>query len=93
MIATNDGVNAVNAIQILKLHLEKRVKRAITEQIIKERLKAYEGELRKIMAETLNEITFDIIENFRDFSGLKDEYNLWIKWNDKEKQLIERGGE
>ncbi len=78
----------INMVQIMQAHLESQVKETITEELVKKQLAEYEKDLRGLIKELFEGVVFDQMEEFRNITDQRDEFNLWIKWNDERKNLI-----
>ena len=81
--------NTLNHVQVLKENLEFKVKETITESLVKKQLEEYEKELRMVIKGLVEQISFSHIEQIKNHLKQREEYSLWIKWNDKESKNIE----
>jgi hypothetical protein len=78
----------LNFFSMVQSNLESEVKKQITDELVKKQLKAYEVELRGAIGGILEGVTFGVIEQFRDYMSLRDEYKLFIKINENETKEI-----
>ena len=78
----------LNFFSMVQSNLESEVKKQITDELVKKQLKAYEVELRGVIGGLLEGVTFGVIEQFRDYMNLRDEYKLFIKINENETKEI-----
>lgn len=81
--------NTLNHVQVLKENLEFKVKETITESLVKKQLEEYEKELRMVIKGLVEQISFSHIEQIKNHLKQREEYSLWIKWNDEESKNIE----
>jgi hypothetical protein len=78
----------LNFFSMVQSNLESEVKKQMTDELVKRQLKAYEIELRGVIGGLLEGVTFGVIEQFRDYMSLRDEYKLFIKINENETKEI-----
>lgn len=78
----------INHVEVLRRHLESEVKKTITERLVKDQLNAYEIHLRAIIRGIVDKISFEHIDKSLNVMEAREEYSLWIKWNDEERKLI-----
>ena len=78
----------LNFFSMVQSNLESEVKKQMTDELVKRQLKAYEIELRGAIGGLLEGVTFGVIEQFRDYMSLRDEYKLFIKINENETKEI-----
>ena len=78
----------LNFFSMFQSNLESEVKKQMTDELVKRQLKAYEIELRGVISGLLEGVTFGVIEQFRDYMNLRDEYKLFIKINENETKEI-----
>jgi flagellar biosynthesis component FlhA len=81
---------AINHVTVMRLHLEGMVKKTITEALVKKQLAGYEKELRSTIKGIVEQISFNHIEKMVNPTLARDEYALWIKWNNEDSKLIEK---
>lgn len=68
-------------ISLVKAKLEKieeEVKQQLTEELIAEQVAVYEKQLRTIVVEKVDKLTFDTIEHAQDVLSLRDEIRVHI---------------
>lgn len=73
-----DKTNDLNVVSILKDKLEKEVKKAITEAIVKEELRSYEDKIRKKIPLVVEGISFKSVENIRDLVRMRNELHVFL---------------
>lgn len=83
-------INDLNMVSILKNTLEKEVKKAITEAIVKEELQSYEDKIRKKISLIVEEISFKHIERVKDFIHMRDELHVFLHTEENNKDIIRK---
>ena len=86
------ATQTINHVEVLQRFLEIEVKKTITENLVKKQLEEYEKELRSTIREIVDQVSFEHITKFHSVEHAREEYALWIKWNDEEKKLTVNGG-
>ena len=71
-------------IEFLRRSLESSVKEVLTEEVVTAQINKFEKELRKSIEPLIDSITFTQIEKVRSVARMRDELNVYIKYN-KEK--------
>ena len=78
-MATSDSLNII---EILQRELAKRVKDAITEELVKEELAKIEPMVREIIKPLVEKVTFEKIERIQDFYLVRDDIKIFLKWDE-----------
>ncbi len=71
-------IDKLNVIQILKERLEYEVKQTIIQELTRKYMRLFEEELRECLVKKLEQVSFDKIESFKDYSDLREEFNVHI---------------
>lgn len=73
-----------NVVELLKAGLEREVRKVLTEELVREELKAFEVRLRDRLGPIVNAITLDKIGGMRNMMEFRDELRVYFKWNNDE---------
>lgn len=79
-------VNSLNMVELLRAGLEKEVKHAITEEIVKEQLEQFEASIRQRIKPVVNSISFKGIESIKDAMRLREELHVYLHYSDEVKE-------
>lgn len=74
-----------NFMEAIKRDLERSIKDAVLNDLMKQQLAEYEEKIRPIIREHVEKLTFDGIYKMNDMMHLRDELQLYLHWNDEEK--------
>lgn len=81
----------INALEILKKELQRAIKEEITNRIIEEEIKQFKEKITPKIEEYVGLLTFDHIENFKNYMDLKTEFHVFLHWkNDGKYEAIEK---
>ena len=81
MAITNTSLNMV---ELLKAGLEREVKKAVIEEIVKKEMVEFEAKLREQIKPLVNEISFKGIESVKDMMHLREELHVYLHWDEAE---------
>jgi len=88
MAQTKPNLN--NFISLAKSGLEKEVKKAITEQMVREQLKEYEVKLRETIKPIVESVAFKGVEGLKDAMRLREELHVFLHWDDEQETQVTR---
>ena len=74
----------LNAVELIKVSLQKHVKKRLTEELVRDELKRYEENVRPIIEKTVAGLCFDHIDSFRNHMEFRDEYRIWLSWKSED---------
>lgn len=77
--------NSLNMVELLRAGLEKEVKHAVTEEIVKEQLEQFEASIRERIKPIVNSISFKGIESIKDAMRLREELHVYLHYGDEVK--------
>lgn len=77
-----------NFIEICKRDLEGAIKEVIIEDIIKQQLIEFEEKIRPEVKARVATLSFEGMAKMREHMSLRDEFVLYLQWNDGEKQKV-----
>ncbi len=76
----------LNMVELLRAGLEREVKHAVTEEIVKEQLEQFEASIRERIKPIVNSISFKGIESTKDAMRLRDELHVYLHYGDEVKE-------
>lgn len=79
--------NDLNMLTLLKKGLAVEVKKAVTEELVKEEMASYEVRLRAKIKPLIERISFKGIESIRDAMKMRDEVHVFLQWDDGSKPV------
>jgi phage host-nuclease inhibitor protein Gam len=71
----------LNMVELLKAELEREVKRAVTEELVKKEIAEFEARLREQIKPLVNEISFKGIKSIKDWMRLREELHVYLHWD------------
>jgi len=76
--------NGLDFISMAKDQLSAYIKEDMIDDLVKSELIEYEKKIRPLIQEQVNKITLQGISNFREMLELRDEYRVYMNWDDDE---------
>jgi len=74
----------LNMVELLKTGLEREVKKAVTEEIVKKEMVDFEAKLREQIKPLVNKVSFNGIESMKDMMRLREELHVYLHWDEAE---------
>lgn len=73
---------SLNMMELLEAGLEREVKKAVTEELVKKEMAEFEEKLREQIKPLVNEISFKGIESMKDMMRLREELHVYLHWDE-----------
>jgi glutathionyl-hydroquinone reductase len=81
-----------NAMRLMEDALMKDLKKSLTNSLVKELMKEaqekFEKEARATVTKRLENLTLETVLAFRNLARMRDEVEVYVKWNDDKKKAI-----
>lgn len=74
--------NHLNFVEMAKEQLTKYIKEDMINDLVKTELDDYEKKIRPLIQKQVEKVTLQGIANFREFLEFRDEYRVYMKWDD-----------
>ena len=81
---------SLNIIELLEAGLEREVKKAVTEELVKKEMAEFEAKLRNQIKPLVNEISFKGIETMKDMMRLRDELHVYLHWDSEDNPVTKK---
>jgi len=81
-----------NVFKMTEVALLHEFKKVLTDRMVAEELQRYEVGLREKITAQIEDLTIGRLETARDLLHARDEYCLYIKWNDAPSVLLKSSG-
>jgi len=76
-----------NMVRVLKERMGDEVKKAVTEQLVKDELREYEKKLRDKIKPLVEKISFKGIESMKDAMRMREELHVFLHWEGEDKPV------
>ena len=84
-LSNEEHQKTYNLIEAAKRDLERAVKDALIDNLVKEQMNEFEQKIVPTIRERVEKISFDGIAQMHDIMNLRDELSLYLHWNDEPK--------
>ena len=74
-------------VSMAKEQLTQYIKEDLIDDLVKNELIDYENKIRPIIESEIEKVTLKGISNFRDMLEMRDEYRVYMKWDENDKIL------
>lgn len=88
MAMISDSDKPYNMFKMVELQLEREVKKAVTEEIVKEQMKLFESEIREKIKPIVEKITFIKIANMTEFMKAREEFYVYLSLDGEVKSKV-----
>ena len=87
-MATNKNYDRYNMVEMLNRDLERAVKEASIDAIVKRQLIEFEEKIRPLVKEEVEMLSFKAIDQMQDTLGIRTDLRLYVQWSDDDKTRI-----